>query len=372
MRLAMAALATSSLLAAGALTACTNDGGDSGNSGGGNLRRAAAGTGKVGVILPDTKTSQRWAIDDPKFLKAAFDEAGVPVDIRNAEGDKQMFVSIADDMINSGVRVLMIVNLDSVSGKAVLDKAKAAGIKTIDYDRLTLNGGADYYVSFDNVGVGVLQGRYLKKCLKDKGYQNPVVAELNGSPTDNNATEFKSGYDSVLQRMYDQALYTKGPDQSVPDWVNEEGGVIFEQMLEQQPRIRGVLAANDGLANAVIQVLKERNLNGQVPVTGQDATVQGLQNILTGDQCMTVYKAIKPEADEAAALAIKLYKGETPSTTDMVKQKDPESGAYVWFVKLEPKAIDRTNIEDVIKDGFVQKSLLCKGRFADLCAEAGL
>ena len=372
MRQAMAALATMSLLAVGGLSACTDSGGDAGSSGGGSGPRAAAGTGKVGIILPDTKSSQRWAVDDPKFLKEAFDAAGVPVDIRNAEGNKSTFVSIGNDMINSGVRVLMIVNLDSPSGKEVLDKAKAAGVKTIDYDRLTLNGGADYYVSFDNFQVGVLQGHGLEKCLSAMKYDNPVVAELNGSPTDNNATDFKAGYDSILQPKYDDALYTKGPDQWVPDWENEEGGVIFTQMLEQQPRIQGVLAANDGLGNAVIEVLKKKKLNGQVPVTGQDATVQGLQNILTGDQCMTVYKAIKPEAEAAAQLAISLYNGETPSTAELGQQKDPESGGYVPFKKLEPKAIDKTNIDDVINDGFVEKSALCKGKFASLCKKAGL
>jgi D-xylose transport system substrate-binding protein len=372
MRQAMAALATFSLLAVGGLTACTDDGGDNGSGDGGNVRRAAAGTGKVGVIMPDKKSAQRWISDDPKYLKAAFDAAGVPVDIRNAEGNKETFVSIADDMINSGVRVLMIVNLDSVSGKAVLDKAKAAGIKTIDYDRLTLNGGANYYVSFDNYGVGVLQGQYLKRCLAEKGYKNPVVAELNGSPTDNNATEFKNGYDSVLQPMYDDAAYTKGPDQSVPDWANDEGGVIFEQMLAQQPRLQGVLAANDGLGNAVIEVLRKKKLNGEIPVTGQDATLQGLQNILLGDQCMTVYKPLKPEAESAANLAITLYNGENPSTAELAQQKDPESGGYVPFVKLDPIAIDRTNIDRVIKDGFVEKAALCKGKFKKLCEEAGL
>ena len=326
----------------------------------------------MGIILPDTKTSQRWATDDPKFLKAAFDAAGVPVDIKNAEGSRDAFVSIADDMIASGVRVRMIVNLDSTSGKAVLDKAKAAGIKTIDYDRLTLNGGADYYVSFDNFKVGVLQCQGLVKCLKDKGYTNPVVAELNGSPTDNNATDFKAGYDSILQPKYDAAAYTKGPDQSVPDWENEAGGVIFQQMLDQQPRIKGVLAANDGLAGAVIKVLKKKNLHGKVPVTGQDATVEGLQNVLSGDQCMTVYKAIKPEAEAAAGLAIKLYNGEKPADQELGKQKDPESGAYVPFQKLEPKAIDKNNVGDVIDDGFVARGAVCKGKFAELCKDAGI
>jgi D-xylose transport system substrate-binding protein len=367
----MLALAAFSLLTTGSMTACTDDTGGSGSSGGSGTKTGGAGSSKVGVILPDTKTSQRWATDDPKFLKQAFDAAGVPVDIRNAEGDKARFVSIADDMITNGVKVLMIVNLDSPSGRAVLAKARSAGVKTIDYDRLTLNGGADYYVSFNNEQVGVLQGQGLVRCLTQKGYVNPVVAELNGSPTDNNATDFKAGYDSILQPKYDDALYTKGPDQSVPDWVNEEGGVIFAQMLSQQPRIRGVLAANDGLGGAVIKVLKKHGMNGQVPVTGQDATVEGLQNILTGDQCMTVYKAIKPEAENAAKLAIALYRGETPKG-DLVPKKDVESGAYVSSILLKPVAITRSNIDLVIKDGFAERSAVCTPKYAKLCKEAGL
>jgi D-xylose transport system substrate-binding protein len=369
MRKALAALAAFGLLAVGGLTACDDDR-DAG-AGGAGAKAGGSGPGKVGVILPDTKTSQRWATDDPKFLKAAFDAAGVPVDIRNAEGDKARFASIADDMIAGGVKVLMIVNLDSPSGRAVLTKAKAAGIKTIDYDRLTLNGGADYYVSFDNKQVGILQGQGLVNCLKAKGYRNPVVAELNGSPTDNNATDFKAGYDEILQPRYDAAEYTKGPDQSVPDWVNEQGGVIFAQMLAQQPRIRGVLAANDGLANAVIGVLRKKGLNGQVPVTGQDATVQGLQNILTGDQCMTVYKRIRPEAENAARLAISLYKGETPRA-GLKPQKDVESGAYVDSILLQPQAITKADIDDVIKDKFVERSAVCTAKYAELCEQAGL
>ena len=197
-----------------------------------------------------------------------------------------------------------------------------------------------------------------------------MVAELNGSPTDNNATEFKNGYDEILQPNYDAAEYTKGPDQSVPDWVNKEGGVIFEQMFKQQPRIQGVLAANDGLAGAVIDVLKKKKLNGKVPVTGQDATVQGLQNILTGDQCMTVYKAIKPEAQAAADLAIKLFRGEKPKTKD--QQKDVESGAYVPFVKLMPVAITKANLNVPIDAGFVDRKAVCKGKIAALCKEAGI
>src|SRR5689334_19737608 len=232
MRKGMFALAAAGLLATGSMAACGDDSGsDSGSTGGSSV-------GKVGVILPDTASSQRWGTDDPKFLKAAFDAAGVAVDIQNAQGDKSQFQTIADGMISSGVKVLMIVNLDSGTGKAVLDKAKAAGIATIDYDRLTLNGGANYYVSFDNVAVGKLQGEGLVKCLTDMKATKPLVAELNGSPTDNNATLFAEGYNSVLDPKYADGTFGKGPNQSVPDWDNAQGGTIFEQMLTEKKDIK--------------------------------------------------------------------------------------------------------------------------------------
>jgi D-xylose transport system substrate-binding protein len=265
----------------------------------------------------------------------------------------------------------MIVNLDSGTGKAVLDKAKAAGIATIDYDRLTLNGGADYYVSFDNVAVGKLQGEGLVQCLTEKNASKPVIAQLHGSPTDNNATLFKEGYQSVLNPKFESGDYTKGPEEAVPDWDNAQAGTIFEQQLTSNKQIKGVLAANDGLGNAAIQVLKKNKLNGQVPVTGQDATVQGLQNILAGDQCMTVYKAIKKEADAAAELAIALAKQQAPTTaTDTVK--DVESGKDVKAVLLEPQSITKANVKDVIADGFVTKEELCTADFAKACTEAGI
>ena len=369
MRKGMFALAAVGLLAVGSVAACGGD--DGTGTGSGTTGGGTAATGKVGIILPDTKSSQRWGTDDPKFLKAAFDAAGVQYDIQNAQGDKSQFQTIADGMISSGVKVLMIVNLDSGTGKAVLEKAKAAGIATIDYDRLTLSGGANYYVSFDNVKVGELQGQGLVDCLTKSGVTKPVVAELNGSPTDNNATLFKQGYDSVLKPKYDDGTFVKGPDQSVPDWDNTQAGTIFEQMLTENKNIKGVLAANDGLGNAAISVLKKNKLNGQVPVTGQDATVQGLQNILAGDQCMTVYKAIKQEADAAASLAISLAKGEKP-TTATGTTKDPESGADVPSVLLTPKSITKETVKDVIADGFVTKEAVCTGDFAKLCTDSGI
>ena len=339
-----------------------------GDDEGGGTAGGGGKTPKVGVILPDTKSSARWETADKKFLEEAFKAAGVQYDIQNAQGDKTQFQTIADQMITGGANVLMIVNLDSGTGKAVLDKAKTQGVATIDYDRLTLNGGAQYYVSFDNVAVGTLQGEGLAKCLEAKGKSSANIAYLNGSPTDNNATLFKQGYDGVLSKL---TQYKKVADQSVPDWDNQQAGTIFEQMYTKADgKIDGVLAANDGLANATIAILKKNNANGEVPVTGQDATLQGLQHVLNGDQCMTVYKAVKQEADAAAKLAIGLAKGEQQTAPDTIK--DPESGADVPSVLLQPKAITFDNVNDVVADGYIAKDELCAGAFAAKCTESGV
>jgi D-xylose transport system substrate-binding protein len=346
------------------LAAC--GGGD--DDGGGEAAGGGGKTPKVGVILPDTKSSARWETADKPLLEQAFKAAGVEYDIQNAQGDKAQFQTIADQMITSGANVLMITNLDSGTGKAVLDKAKAQGVATIDYDRLTLNGGAQFYVSFDNVAVGTLQGEGLAKCLEEKGKSTANIVYLNGSPTDNNATLFKQGYDGVLSKM---SQFKKVDDQSVPDWDNQQAGTIFEQMYTKADgKIDGVLAANDGLGNAAIAILKKNNANGEVPVTGQDATLQGLQNILAGDQCMTVYKAVKKEADAAAALAVGLAKGEQQSAPDTIK--DPESGADVPSVLLEPVAITFDNVNDVVADGYINKEELCSGEYAAKCTESGV
>jgi D-xylose transport system substrate-binding protein len=346
------------------LTACGSSS-SSGNSSGSGHKRP-----KIGVILPDSKTSARWETADRPYLAAAFKAAGVDYDIQNAQGDKQAFQTIADQMITSGVNVLVIVNLDSGTGKAVLDKAKSQGVATIDYDRLTLGGSAQYYVSFDNTAVGKLQGQGLGKCLTDMGAKNAVIAELNGSPTDNNAALFAQGYNSVLDPKYASGEYVKGPNQSVPDWDNAQAGTLFEQMYTSQPKIGGVLAANDGLGNAAIAVLRKNHRNGQVPVTGQDATAQGLQNILAGDQCMTVYKAVKKEADATAQLAVDLAKGKKGQTNATVN--DPVGKRNVPAVLETPVAIYKDNVKDVVADGFVTKDELCTGTYAALCAKAGI
>jgi D-xylose transport system substrate-binding protein len=244
-------------------------------------------------------------------------------------------------------------------------------VKVIDYDRLTLKGSGDYYVSFNNVEVGKLQGEGLVKCLEEGNVSNPKIAVLNGSPTDNNATLFKEGYDSVLNPKFEAGDFSEVADQSVPDWDNQRALTIFEQMLQKAGnKIDGVLAANDGLGNAAISALKQRKLP-QIPVTGQDATPEGLQNILNGDQCMTVYKAVKQEADAAAKLAIALAKGEEPPS-GLVNGETDDGSRQVPSVLLKPQAITKDNVDVVIKDGFVKREDICTGKVAAKCEEAGI
>jgi D-xylose transport system substrate-binding protein len=336
-----------------ALAGCGSSSSGSGSGSTSSSSSAASGGAQVGVILPDTQSSVRWESFDKPYLQQAFDAAGVKVDIQNALDDKTKMATIADSMIQEGVKVLLITNLDNPSGAQIESKAKAAGVKTIDYDRLTLGGSADYYVSFDNVKVGELQGATLIKCLGTKA--NARIIELNGSPTDNNATLFKQGYDSQLDPKY-KSGWTKVGDKSVPKWDNAEGGVIFEQLLTAAGnKVDGVLAANDGLGNAVVTVLKKAGL--KVPVTGQDATVQGLQNVLTGDQCMTVYKAVKTEAKGAADAAVGIIKGTAPQTTGTTK--DATGGRDVPSILLTPVAITVDNVKDVVTDGFVKATDIC-------------
>ena len=318
---------------------------------------AAAG-GKVGVILPDAASSARWETADRKYLEEAFKAAGVEADIQNANGDKAKFATIADGMLASGVGALLMVNLDSPSAAAVIKKASDAGVPVIDYDRLTLNGGANYYVSFDNVAVGTKIGEGLVKCMQDNGNDKGPVVLLNGSPTDNNATLFKEGYETVIKG----AGYTIAEDQAVPDWDNTKAGTIFEQIYTKtKGDMVGVASANDGLGGAAIAVLDRNGQAGKIPVTGQDATDEGLQRVLLGTQCMTVYKAIKKEADAAAALAIALVNGDTAAADALAtgKTMDSESGAEVPSVLLEPQAIFPENVAEVVADGYTTAAKVC-------------
>ena len=319
---------------------------------------APAATAKIGVILPDAASSARWETADRKFLGDAFTAAGVEFDIQNANGDKAKFATIADQMLASGVTALLIVNLDSPSAAAVVAKAAAQGVPVIDYDRLTLGGGSNYYVSFDNVAVGTKIGEGLVKCMQDNGNMDGPVALLNGSPTDNNATLFKQGYEKVVT----DAGYTIADDQAVPDWDNTKAGTIFEQMYTKaNGDFVGIASANDGLGGAAIAVLDRNGQAGKIPVTGQDATDEGLQRVLLGTQCMTVYKAIKAEAEAAAALAIALSNGDQASADALATgvTADSESGMDVPSVLLVPVGITAETVKDVIADGFTTADKLC-------------
>jgi D-xylose transport system substrate-binding protein len=359
------------LLAASAalvVAACGSDDNNSGSSSSSGTATAAAKAGKVGVLLPDSKSSVRWETVDRPFLKKAFADAGVDADIQNAEGDKSTQQQQAEQMITNGAKVLLLVNLDSGSGAAIQANANSRGVKVIDYDRLTLGGSADYYVSFNNVKVGELQGQGLDTCLQSSGGKNIVF--LNGSPTDNNATLFAQGAHQVLDPKIDDGTYKKVAEQAVPDWDNQKALTIFEQMLQKQGnKIDGVLAANDGLGNAAVSALKARKLK-QIPVTGQDATLQGVQNVLMGDQCMTVYKPIAQEADAAAKLAIALAKGQTPpapSETTNNEKKDVPS------ILLTPVGVTKDTVKDYTKEvDFPKPEEICAGKVAQACSENGV
>src|SRR5690349_6127744 len=362
---------TTAALAFG-VVACGGDDSSPSSSGGGATATATeTAKAKVGVILPDAASSARWETADRKFLGEAFKAAGVESDIQNANGDKAKFATIADQMINGGANVLLIVNLDSPSAAAVINKAKQQGIPVIDYDRLTLGGGADYYVSFDNVAVGSAIGSGLVKCMQDAGNTSGNVALLNGSPTDNNATLFKQGYEKAIT----DAGYKVSADQSVPDWDNTKAGTIFEQMFTKaNGDFVGVAAANDGLGGAVASVLKREGAT-EIPTTGQDATDEGLQRVLLGTQCVTVYKAIKKEADAAAQLAIALAKGDTAGADKLAtgQVEDTETKQQVKSVLLEPQQITKENVKDVVADGFTTADKLCtSAELKKACEENGV
>jgi D-xylose transport system substrate-binding protein len=364
----LVALAAVGVLGALSLSACGSDSNDSSGDSGGDAAK------KVGVILPDATTSPRWEANDRPSLQAAFDKAGIDSIITNADGDVAKFGNICDDMINQGVSVLMIVNLDSESGGACLKKAKAAGIQSIDYDRLTLGGGASYYVSFDNVKVGDLMGEGLTKCLDDAGKTKANIVFINGDPNDNNAALFKEGYQTNLQPKFDSGDYKLVGDQT-GEWDATKAGTAFEQLFtKNNGKVDGVVSANDTMAGGIIARLKANGLDGKVPVTGQDASVEGLQRILAGTQCMTVYKDTNLEAKAASDLAIALIKGDKDTAASLATGtvKDTELGVDVPSALATPEIIYKDGVAKVISDGFQSADDVCTGAYAKLCTENGV
>ncbi|WP_275292169.1 substrate-binding domain-containing protein [Amycolatopsis sp. La24] len=360
-----------------ALSACGANSAGSGNSGDSKSSASApaggGANGKVGVILPETATSARWEAFDKPMLQAALSAQGFSADIQNAQGDNQKFSTLADGFISSGVKVLVIAPSDPAVGAAIEAKAKKAGIPVIDYDRPSLGGSADYYVSFDNEKVGEIQAQGLADALKSKPGAN--VVQIEGAPTDNNATLFANGHDKVLKPLYESKALNLVQKQPIDNWDAQVGGTTFEQIFTRVGgKVDGVVAANDELAGAVITVLKKNGLNGKVPVTGQDATAAGLQAILRGDQTLTIFKPIKEEAENTAKLAAALAKGDKAAADAIATGKlhDPKNNRDLKSVLLQPQLITIKDIKTVVQQGYVKASDICTGDLAAKCTENGI
>ncbi|WP_406629330.1 sugar ABC transporter substrate-binding protein [Amycolatopsis sp. WGS_07] len=359
-----------------ALSACGANSAGSGGSGDSKSASAPAGggaSGKVGVILPETATSARWEAFDKPMLQAALSAQGFSADIENAQGDNQKFSTLADGFIAQGVKVLIIAPSDPAVGAAIETKAKNAGIPVIDYDRPSLGGSADYYVSFDNEKVGEIQAQGLADALKSKPGAN--VVQIEGAPTDNNATLFGNGHDKVLKPLYDSKALNLVQKQAIDNWDAQVGGTTFEQIFTRvNGKVDGVVAANDELAGAVITVLKKNGLNGKVPVTGQDSTSAGLQAILRGDQTLTIFKPIKEEAENTAKLAAALAKGDKAGADAIATGKlhDPKNNRDLKSVLLQPQLITIKDIKTVVQQGYVKASDICTGDLAAKCTANGI
>jgi len=318
---------------------------------------------KACALLPDTTSSTRYTLFDAPYLKAAFRKAGVAATVVNAHADAQKQKNQAQQCLAQGAKVILLDQLDPVSGASITNLAVAGGAKVIDYDRLVVHSKASYYVSFNNPTVGKLQGKGLVAGLKAKGTysQHPVIAELNGDVKDNNALLFKQGYDSILKPLYKNGTFKKAvAGDQYTDWSATKARTIFDQMLTRNGnKINGVLAANDGLAGAVVASLKAHGLK-PIPLTGQDATPTGVQYILAGWQTGTVYKSVRLEANAAAAAAIAIIKGKpVPGVNGKV------SGTK--SVLLTPVWITKTNYKKLFADGFLKKSQVCNGIYAKYC-----
>ena len=317
-------------------------------------------------LMPDTKTSIRWEQFDKPYLEKAFKAAGVSARVVNAQGDPQKQKSQADQCIADGAKVLIIAPIDSGSAAAIEKAASAKGVKSIDYDRQVEGGTAVLYASFNGHTVGVLQGQAVVQGLKAKGLysKHPVVASLWGGQEDANSFLFKGGVDQVLNPLYAKGVLKKGPQQFVPGWDNQKAGTIFEQMLVKTGnKIDAVAAANDGLANAVVVALKAHKLK-PIPLSGQDATPQGVQNIISGWQTATVFKDVRKLATATAKAAIAIVRGKKPPTTGFVTTKGrSKEPAYL----IPPQSITKANWKLLITGGFLKRGDVCNGQYAKFC-----
>ena len=320
---------------------------------------------QVCVLLPDTKSSVRWVQFDAPAMKAAFAKAGVTASINNALNDPLKQKAQAQACIAAGATVVIETALDNGSAASIEKLFTSKGGKAIDYDRQVTGGSASVYVTFDGKAVGAAQAKGVVAAMKANGTyaKKGVVAELWGGQTDQNAFWFKSGNDAVFNPLFASKALTKGPQQFVPDWDANNAATIFNQMLvKTNNNIQGVLAANDNIAGAVVADLKAKGLK-PLPLSGQDATVQGIQYIISGWQTGTVYKYVPDEANAAAAAAVALIKGQKPKTnTSRLNGKLHEPTLalpVVWITKA--------NYKRLFTDKFLKKSDVCVGQYAKFC-----
>ena len=349
-----------------------------------------AGSGLVGVILPDTTSSTRYVNFDAPYLKQAFDAAGYKSNeykIDNAQGDEATELQLAQADITAGAKVLIFDPLNSNVGGQIQQLAQSKGVKTISYDRATFTGTNVYYVSFDNVQVGRLIGQGFLDCVTAWNVSNPQVFELDGGQdTDPNAVSFAQGYNDVIWGDKTTPLpagktNSKGmklvAEKIAPKWDNAAGQTVFQQQYTANPSINATVEANDGLGNAAITVLKNKGVGpNKVPTTGQDATEQGMANVLKGYQCGSVYKAVYLEAQDAVALATILRAGQTPPAALLNGTTSPPSGtagSQQPASLLVPIWVTKANMATtVIKDKFVDKTQLCTDVGASVCTAAGI
>jgi D-xylose transport system substrate-binding protein len=336
-----------------------------------------SGKGKIGVLLPETTTSARYTAFDAPYLTKALETAGMKSSdfiVTNAQGSTSTQQTQAEAAMTAGATVLILDPIDKGVGKTIEDAAKSRGVKVIDYDRITLGGSRDYYVSFDNVKVGELIGSGFVQCVTDWKVSKPNVLVMRGDPTDNNATLFAEGYNGVLKSHFDSGEYVK-VGEPAGTWDPPTAATTFQQQYTAHKNINGVVMPNDANAAAVISVLKTlKTKPNTFPTTGQDAQVSGLQNVLLGYQCGTVYKPIAIEAQATAALALYLRAGVTPPSGLVNGQTDDtDAKTKVASTLLTPIWVTPKNMADtVIKDGAVKASEVCTAEVKAACTAAGI
>jgi D-xylose transport system substrate-binding protein len=348
------------------------------------------GKGLVGVILPDTTSSTRYVNFDAPYFHKAFDTAGYSASqykVDNAQGSDTTELSLAQSDISQGATVLVFDPLDSTVGGQVASLAAQHGVKLISYDRATFQGTDTYYVSFDNVKVGNLIGSGFMDCVKSWNVSSPQVFELSGGEdTDPNAISFADGYNSVIWDKASTPLpagttnssgYTLVGEQITPGWTNATGATIFQQQYTAHPNINATVEANDGLANVVIGDLKAKGVGPKkIPTTGQDATLQGMEWILQGYQCGSVYKAIYKETQDAVALTTYLRAGQNPPSSLVNSTTSPPknvAGSTQPASLLTPLWVTPSNMNStVIADKFIDAAALCQAVGAGLCSSAGI